>query len=189
MENKESIFKKKEYFVNKLVCPIERFILHDKDGELRYPDFQRDYVWSEKDKINLIESIFDNIEIGRIVLHQEFNPKKAPETWCYEVIDGKQRLGAILDYVKDKFKVRGKLFSELSKIDQSQFSFITIPVSEVKNLPRKYQLDLFIRVNTTGVRMSEEHLRKVKEELTKLNNGNNGIPPSPKGKGILPTII
>lgn len=166
----ESIFKKEEYFVNKLVCPIQRFILHDKEGELRYPDFQRDYVWTEEDKKKLIESIFDNIEIGRIVLHQEFNTNKSPDTWCYEVIDGKQRLGAILDYFKDKFKVRDKLFSELSEIDQRHFSFITIPVSEVKNLPRKYQLDLFIKVNTTGIRMSEEHLEKVRQELMELKS-------------------
>lgn len=169
IEKKESLFKKEEYFVKKLICPIHRFILHDKENELRFPNFQRDYVWSEEDKIKLIESIFDNIEIGRIVLHEEFNPKKSQDTWCYEVIDGKQRLGAILDYIKDKFRVRGKLFSELSELDKRSLSFITIPVSEVKNLPRKYQLDLFIKVNTTGVRMSEEHLEKVKKELKELN--------------------
>lgn len=171
MENKESIFKEEKYFVNKSVCPIHRFILHDKDNELRFPNFQRDYVWTDEDKIKLIESIFDNIEIGRIVLHEEFNPKKSKDTWCYEVIDGKQRLGAILDYTKDKFKVRGKLFSDLIDLDKKGFSFVTIPVSEVKNLPRKYQLDLFIKVNTTGVRMSEEHLNKVKDELKRLNEG------------------
>ncbi|MFW9871994.1 MAG: DUF262 domain-containing protein [Candidatus Thorarchaeota archaeon] len=171
MDNKESLFKKEEYFVNKLVCPIQRFILHDKEGELRFPDFQRDYVWTEEDKIKLIESIFENIEIGRIVLHEEFNRNKSPDTWCYEVIDGKQRLGAILDYTKDKFKVKGKLFSELNILDQRAFSFVTIPVSEVKNLQRKYQLDLFVKVNTTGVRMSEEHLNKVKKELKELNEG------------------
>jgi hypothetical protein len=171
MENKESVFVKEEYFVNKLVCPIHRFILHDKSNELRYPDFQRDYVWTEEDKIKLIESIFENIEIGRIVLHEEFNTKKSSNTWCYEVIDGKQRLGAILDYTKDKFKVKGKLYSELSELDRRHFTFITIPVSEVKNLPRKYQLDLFIKVNTTGIRMSEEHLNKAKKELEDLNEG------------------
>jgi uncharacterized protein with ParB-like and HNH nuclease domain len=178
MEEQTSVFKKEEYFVNKLVCPIQRFILHDKDNQLRFPDFQRDYVWTKEDKIKLIESIFENIEIGRIVLHEEFNIKKSQDTWCYEVIDGKQRLGAILDYTKDKFKVKGKLFSELSKLDQRHFSFITIPTSEVKNLPRKYQLDLFIKVNTTGVRMSEEHLNKVKKELQELKQeGSNSSQP------------
>lgn len=169
MEDKESLFKKEEYFVKKIICPIYRFILHDKENELRYPDFQRDYVWLEEDKIKLIESIFDGIEIGRIVIHEEFDKEKSSDTWCYEVIDGKQRLGAILDYTKDKFKVRGKLHSELCDLDKRKFSSITIPVSEVKNLPRKYQLDLFIKVNTTGVKMSEEHLDKVKKELKKLN--------------------
>lgn len=171
MITKESMFKDEEYFVSKLVSQIHRFILHDAGGELRYPNYQRDYVWGEKDKINLIESIFDGIEIGRIVIHEEFNTKKSPDTWCFEVIDGKQRLGAILDYTKDKFKVRDKLFSELSIVDQRHFSSVTIPVSEVKNLPRKHQLDLFIKVNTTGKVMSKEHLDKIKKEFAVYTEG------------------
>ena len=151
--------------MRKLTSQLHRFILHDKEGELRYPDYQRDYVWSEDDKVKLIESIFDGIEIGRIVLHEEFNPKKSPDTWCFEVIDGKQRLGAILDYIKDKFSVRAEFYSKLSIIDQRQFSNVLIPVVEVKNLSIENQLDLFIKVNTTGKIMSKEHLDKVKTQL------------------------
>lgn len=167
MANKKekSMFKEEKYFMKKLSSDLHRFILHDKEGELRYPNYQRDYVWSEEDKVRLIESIFDGVEIGRLVIHEEFNTNKSKDTWCFEVIDGKQRLGAILDYSKDKFQVRGKLFTELSAIDQRHFGNIIVSVVEVKNLPRKYQLDLFIKVNTTGKIMSEEHLNKVKEEF------------------------
>lgn len=165
----KSMFKEEEFFMKRLTSQIHRFILHDKDNELRYPDYQRDYVWSLEDKRDLIESIFDGIEIGRIVLHEEFDTNKSSDTWCFEVIDGKQRLGTILEYYKDKFSVRNKLYSELSERDQRKFSNILIPVIEVKNLSRKDQLNLFIKVNTTGKVMSEEHLNKVKEEYKNLS--------------------
>lgn len=43
--------------------------------------------------------------------------------------------------------------------------------------------------NFIGIKLSEEYCKIANERLTKLNNGNNGIPPKPKDLGILPTII
>ena len=43
--------------------------------------------------------------------------------------------------------------------------------------------------NFIGFEISDNYVNLANERLTKLNNGNKGIPPSPKGKGILPTII
>ena len=40
-----------------------------------------------------------------------------------------------------------------------------------------------------GIELSEEYFKIANERLTKLNNGNDGIPPNPKVLGILPTII
>jgi hypothetical protein len=161
----ESMFKREDYFTSKLIRPLISFILWDEKNELRYPDYQRDYVWSNEDKINLIESIFDNIEIGRIVVHEEFNTKKPVDTWCFEIIDGKQRLSAILDYYKNKFAVRDKYFKDLSNLDKQNFKMILIPVTEVKNLNKKQQIELFIKVNTTGKVMDKKHLEKIKQMM------------------------
>ena len=166
MENK--IFNRKDYHTQKIISCLGRFILLDKNNELRYPDYQRDYVWSEEEKIKLIESIFDYVEIGRIVLHEEFNPEKSVDTWCFEVIDGKQRLGAILDYTKNKYKVREKYYKDLNEIERREFSNILVPVIEVKNLSKINKLDLFISVNTTGVIMSNNHLNQLKNKLKLL---------------------
>ena len=40
-----------------------------------------------------------------------------------------------------------------------------------------------------GMELSPEYCKIANDRLTKLNNGNNGIPPKPKVLGILPTII
>ena len=38
------------------------------------PEYQRDYVWDLEDKVDLIDSIFNNIEIGKFVfIHNIFN--------------------------------------------------------------------------------------------------------------------
>ena len=43
--------------------------------------------------------------------------------------------------------------------------------------------------NFIGFEISEEYCKIANERLTKLNDGNDGIPPKPKDLGILPTII
>jgi DNA modification methylase len=43
--------------------------------------------------------------------------------------------------------------------------------------------------NCIGIELSEEYCKIANERLTKLNDGNDGIPPKPKDLGILPTII
>jgi DNA modification methylase len=46
-----------------------------------------------------------------------------------------------------------------------------------------------LKRNFIGMELSEEYCKIANERLTKLNDGNDGIPPKPKDLGILPTII
>ena len=43
--------------------------------------------------------------------------------------------------------------------------------------------------NFICIELSEEYCKIANDRLTKLNDGNDGIPPKPKDLGILPTII
>jgi DNA modification methylase len=43
--------------------------------------------------------------------------------------------------------------------------------------------------NFIGMELSEEYCKIANERLSKLNNGNDGIPPKPKVLGILPNFI
>ena len=43
--------------------------------------------------------------------------------------------------------------------------------------------------NFIGMELSEEYCKIANERLSKLNNGNDGIPPKPKDLGILPNFI
>ncbi|HAO3406757.1 TPA: DUF262 domain-containing protein, partial [Escherichia coli] len=74
-----------------------------KSGELVIDNsFQRRYVWVKKDKVSLIESILLGYPIPEVYLWQN---KTDPETGqrIHSIVDGQQRLGAVFDFVTDKF--------------------------------------------------------------------------------------
>lgn len=128
------------------------------------PFYQREYVWTAEDKELLIDSIYNNRTIGSYVLcHLGYNSPIS-----YEILDGKQRCRALLDFFEDKFTYKGKLFSELSWQDKHHFENFKFPRAEVKEPTDKQKIEIFIHVNTTGMHMSKEHLDKVQAMLYTL---------------------
>lgn len=125
------------------------------------PEYQREHVWTIEDKVNLIDSIFNNVDIGKFVyVHLGYNGE-----YSYEVLDGKQRIRAILDYYEDRFQYRGKFFSELSNRDQDHFDGYSISYAEIQNATQEQKLQYFLKLNTGGRIMSKEHLSKVEKQL------------------------
>lgn len=127
------------------------------------PDYQRGDVWTLKDKQNLISSIFKNIDIGKFTF---IKPDYIMDD--YEVLDGKQRLTTILEYYEDRFEYSGFKFSDLCKKDQRHFRGYNISWGESSGLTKEQKLRYFIKLNTTGKIMSQEHIDKVKEMLKEL---------------------
>ena len=60
--------------------------------------FQRHDVWKQRQKSELIESILMGIPIPLMYLFEDKNGKK-------QVVDGRQRISAILDFLEGKFKL------------------------------------------------------------------------------------
>ena len=126
--------------------------------------YQRDYVWSDSDKEELLTSIFNGVDIGKFIfLNLPFKSVTSP---AYEIIDGKQRLSTLKDFFENKFKYHGKFFQELSKYDRMHFENYPISIAELREgTPKKQILKLFIRINTFGKVMDKGHLKKVQEML------------------------
>ncbi|WP_145413368.1 DUF262 domain-containing protein [Paenibacillus xylanexedens] len=134
------------------------------------PEYQRDYVWNESDKVKLIDAIFNNVDIGKFALIH-----LSDEEWTnngykysYEILDGKQRYRAILDYYESRFKYKGMYYKDLSPKDQLHFKRYTISIAETRNLDREQKLRYFLMLNTGGRIMSEEHLDVVRELLSNI---------------------
>lgn len=125
-------------------------------------EYQREHVWSLDDKIALIDSIFNNIDIGKFVFVQR---DFSVEDKLYEIIDGKQRLTALCEFYEDRFKYKGYLYSELSGRDKRTFDNHGVVIGYLENPSKKAILESFIKLNTCGKPMDHKHIDKVKELL------------------------
>jgi Protein of unknown function DUF262 len=96
----------------RLLVTGERYL-----GSFIVPTFQRRLVWSETQKARLIESIYLGLPIGSIVWNatQYTNPC---DGW---LLDGQQRMTAIIGYVAGHFSVQGWRFPDLPKSEKMHF--------------------------------------------------------------------
>jgi hypothetical protein len=129
------------------------------------PEYQRDYVWSMEDKERLIGSIFEGRDIGKFVfLKYNWDDNQ-------EVLDGKQRLDAIIDFYTSKISYKGLYYHELSALDRHRFEDTIVQFAEIdaKKFTEADKIKLFLFVNASGVPQSEDHLKKLKDRLTELD--------------------
>lgn len=126
------------------------------------PSYQRDHVWSLEDKIALIDSIYNNVDIGKFSFIYNEDDKWRDTGFAFEVLDGKQRLTALCEFYEGRFEYKGFKFRDLSPIDRNHFENYNVNVGEVRNATEKEIIEYFIKLNTHGRVMDKEHLEKVK---------------------------
>ena len=133
--------------------------------------FQRRYVWQEKHKIKLIETILLGYVIPEIYLWNVATDSETGDT-KRSIVDGQQRLGALVAFINNEFKLKkslldnkeasyaGKNFSELSPADRNKiwnYSFsLRIILADV---PRETIVKLFLRLNSTDKSLNPQELR------------------------------
>jgi hypothetical protein len=129
-------------------------------GIIDSPDYQRDYVWTLEDKQRLIRSILDQMDIGKFV----FLTRPYPEHRL-EVVDGKQRLNAIMEFIQGRFEYEGKTWFQFSRDDKNSFKQLMIQQATLDStkVSKSDILWLFLSINTGGVPQTEEHVAKAKK--------------------------
>lgn len=132
------------------------------------PQYQRRSRWDNKKRSLLIESLLLNIPIPPIFLFEI-------EYGRYEVVDGRQRLETLKDYLDNLFPLKnltywkelnGKRFKELPVIIQRGLLRRTISATVLlaeTTRPEESEIDvrlvLFNRLNTGGVQLNPQELR------------------------------
>lgn len=126
------------------------------------PLFQRELVWNIKQKSELIESIIMGIPLP------VFYVREQPDG-VYIVVDGKQRLSTLFDFIDNKFALgnlsiltdyKGARFSDLSLLDQNKIEDYTLTVNVIKApTSDRVTFDLFDRVNRGGTRITNQEMR------------------------------
>lgn len=129
------------------------------------PDYQRGYVWEMCDKEALLDSIFENVDIGKFVLIRLDSEQWSTRDVMYEILDGKQRLSTLIEYYENRFPYNGKYFNDLSGLDRYTLMQHTISVGEVDNANKKEVYNYFLMLNKTGRPMAKEQIEKVEKLL------------------------
>ena len=128
-------------------------------------DFQRGNVWEPKQKYELIESVLMGLPLPIFYFKQQDNA-------TYVVVDGKQRLTALFEYLDNGFALKGlkilsflngKKFKDLEddiSIYQTQledyqvYSHVILPPT-----PDKILFDIFDSVNRGGTKLNKQEIR------------------------------
>lgn len=130
------------------------------------PDFQRNEVWSRAAKIALIDTILLDIPMPKIYIKAVM---KNEQTYRV-VIDGQQRLTAIIEFLNNKFRLRvphitlseydKKLFRELPEDIRNKVLSYKIDFNEIVNPSSDDVRDLYARVNKYTVQLNKQELRR-----------------------------
>ncbi|MBM7332850.1 MAG: DUF262 domain-containing protein [Alcanivorax sp.] len=143
------------------VYSVSDFIEWDSSGLLDLsPEFQRRSVWGEKAKSYLIDTIIRGKPIPKVLITQELKGTRNIRV----VVDGQQRLRAILEFLDDGFKISkahhheyaGKKYSSLP--DQLKHEILKYEVGVDLLFDASYAdiLDIFARLNTFSVRLNNQ---------------------------------
>ena len=132
------------------------------------PKFQRRSVWSPQAKSYLIDTILKDKPLPKIFIRATSDPKT--KRTVREIVDGQQRMRAILSFVKDGFKISkihneeygGMTYSELPEDVQADFLKYEISVDLLLDLSDRDVLDIFARLNTYSVSLNKQELFNAK---------------------------
>ncbi len=141
------------------------------DGLLKLePAFQRSGVWQKKQRMHLLESIFQGYPIPSVFFYRHVDEETGRTV--FEVIDGKQRLESLLMYaghMPGRFsapiqlhsweKSREVTWRELHKLkEQSRLEEYQIQTIEVSG-DFSDIVELFVRINSTGNALTRQEIR------------------------------
>lgn len=144
------------------------------------PGFQRRQAWDNVRKARLIESLIAGLPIPNIVLAD--NTKHRGR---FLVIDGKQRLLTIRDYLDNGFALKGldlrpdlegKTFDQLPVEDREYLENNSIRATIIKNIADPdFLYVLFFRLNSGSLQLSPQELRRALIGGSALNAIDNYI--------------
>lgn len=117
------------------------------------PPWQRGLVWTEAQKIRLLESAWRGLNIGTYTVNQ--SPGCLPQ-YDNLLIDGQQRMNALQEYFEGRLQVFGYRWSEITDADRRGFlmsrhfsSYIT------KSDDERYLREYYDMMNFGGTPHSE----------------------------------
>jgi hypothetical protein len=148
--------------------PIDFRQWQEAGGLVISPKFQRRGVWNRAQRSFLIDTLLLDLPVPPIYIRVvQSTDNKAV---IREVIDGQQRLSAILDYIEDKYTLAKKIespfagqrFSELPGEQQNKITRYSFICEVFYGVADRDVLRIFARLNTHSVKLNDQELRNGK---------------------------
>jgi hypothetical protein len=140
--------------------------LHRRDELNLRPWYQRRIVWTPQQQAYLINTIHEQKPVPSIYIRHSIDVGTGRSV--REVVDGQQRLAAVLDYVADKFAARHPKhpkaikFSQLSRPDKHQFLTTGLAVGYLLGATDADVIEIFGRIDSVSKKLSPQEKRNAK---------------------------
>ena len=149
---------------------------YDSNGDkVRY---QRDFVWTEAQNKDFIQSLYNGVSLGTVVVRKrsfdslrEMQANGETELSFMDIVDGKQRMNALRMFINDEISDwDGNFFGDLSFQAQNKlFTSQLISYAEMgEDTTDKEVLSQFLRMNIEGTPQDPKHLGFVDMNLKNL---------------------
>lgn len=136
------------------------------------PPYQRRSVWSLAERQRFIDTILKNYPSPAIFLHKTF---EADGRATYHVVDGKQRLEAILQFVDGKFRVgtdfgdvraEGKKWAQLEEFPSIRRALwnYQLVVEQLDDVQEPLVREIFERLNRNSRKLERQEMRHARFE-------------------------
>lgn len=146
---------------------IQDLINLDNSGELNLnPWYQRRSVWNESQKAYLINTLFERKPIPTLYIRHSIDFER--EKSIKEVVDGQQRVRAILGFYKGDFRAlnseigRKVCYDELSRAQKQQFLMTALPIGYLQGATDADVIDIFARINSVAKSLNSQEKRNAK---------------------------
>lgn len=147
----------------KIELPISTLQAMIKEQITLNPEFQRRDRWDNKKRSRFVESIIMNVPVPPVFLGED-------EYGTYVVLDGRQRLTAIHEFLKNSFalegltvwdELNGKRYADLEKsgLNRTLTRRFVPAILLLKESSPEVKYDVFDRLNTGGVKANEMEIR------------------------------
>ncbi len=144
-----------------------------RKGELILdPPFQRGSVWTTEQQEAWILSVLGGLPLPAVFVNK---PSAFHTEWGTKmvVIDGRQRLEAMMAFEDDKLLVNGEKFSEQSVRFNRKWGFLCLPTVFTGFETKRECVELYVRLLTTGTAHTDKEIDKAAAMLKAFDKQGN----------------
>ena len=126
--------------------------------------FQRQFVWKEKDKRDLIDTIMQGLPVPAIFIC-DAGTDFTSLSKRYNVLDGRQRLESIFEFLENRYQYNGKFFKDFTEDEKKKILNYNITLIQMYIEPDDTEKikEIFKRLNKNSY-----NLNKMEKQSTQL---------------------